>query len=184
MINVFIGGSRSVSRLNPAIRKELDNLIAQNCMILVGDANGADKAVQKHFLARDYPHVTVYCMRKCRNNLGSWLARQVSGPKESKDFAYYAAKDHAMAQDANCGVMLWDAKSKGTLNNIQNLIRSGKKCLVYLAPGQTFHKVYSRDDLNDLLNRCDPSVIESAQREIHRKLGARGQLSLHPTTHS
>jgi hypothetical protein len=41
----------------------------------------------------------------------------------SKDFAYYAAKDLAMAQDAKCGVMLWDGRSKGTLNNIQNLLR-------------------------------------------------------------
>jgi hypothetical protein len=39
-----------------------------------------------------------------------------------------------MAQDAQCGVMLWDGKSKGTLNNIQELLSAGKKTLVYFAP--------------------------------------------------
>ncbi len=52
-----------------------------------------------------------------------------------------------MANDAKCGVMLWDGKSKGTLNNIQNLIRSGKKTLVYIAPEKAFHKLSSEEDL-------------------------------------
>jgi hypothetical protein len=39
-----------------------------------------------------------------------------------------------MAHDAKCGMMLWDGKGKGTLNNIQQIIGAGKKALVYLAP--------------------------------------------------
>ena len=43
-------------------------------MILVGDANGADKAVQQHVASRRYEHVLVYCMDECRNNIGApWI---------------------------------------------------------------------------------------------------------------
>jgi hypothetical protein len=181
MTSVFIGGSRAVTRLNSVIRQKLAELIARNCAIFVGDANGADRAVQQHFAAQGYRRVTVYCMDECRNNLGSWPTKRISRPESSRGFAYYAAKDLAMAQDAKCGVMLWDGKSKGTLNNIQNLIRSGKKTLVYLGPEKTFHKLSSEEDLLRLLDRCDSTVIASAQRQIKSKLSAEGQLSLHPT---
>jgi len=181
MATVFIGGSRAVSRLNAVLRDKLDDLIARRCTIFVGDANGADKAVQQHFADRGYRHVTVYCMDKCRNNLGSWPTKQINRPEASRDFAYYAAKDLAMAQDAKCGVMLWDGKSKGTLNNIQNLISSGKKTLVYFGPEKAFHKLSSQEELLRLLDRCDSTVIASAQRQIKTKLSSEGQLSLHPT---
>jgi hypothetical protein len=181
MMTVFIGGSRAVSRLNPAIREKLDDLIARNCHILIGDANGADKAVQQHFLDCGYRNVTVYCMDRCRNNLGAWPLQHVHHTGGARDFAYYAAKDSAMANDAKCGVMLWDGKSKGTLNNIQNLLSSGKKALVYLAPEKTFHKLSSDLDLSELLSHCDRAGIEQAQRQIRSKLSDRTQLSLHPT---
>ena len=32
-----------------------------------------------------------------------------------------------MADDAKCGMILWDGESKCTLNNIQNLLATGKK---------------------------------------------------------
>lgn len=79
------------------------------------------KQLQEHFASRGYEHVTVYCMARCRNNSGSWPTRHISAPAARKDFAYYAAKDLAVAQDAKCGIMLWDGKSKGTLNNVEEL---------------------------------------------------------------
>ena len=69
MTTIFIGGSRAVSRLNALVRDRLDDFIRRQCMILIGDANGADKAVQRHLAGRGYQHVTVYCMEHCRNNL-------------------------------------------------------------------------------------------------------------------
>jgi hypothetical protein len=120
-------------------------------------------------------------MDRCRNNLGAWPLKHVRQTGVARDFAYYAAKDSEMANDAKRGVMLWDGKSKGTLNNIQNLLSSGKKALVYLAPEKTFHKLSSDLDLSELLSRCDQAGIEQAQRQIRSKLSDRTQLSLHPT---
>ena len=181
MTTVFIGGSRAVSRLNTVIRSKLDDLMERGCTIFVGDANGADKAVQSHLADRGYRKVVVYCMEDCRNNLGSWPTKQISKPSFRKDFAYYVAKDRAMTMDAKCGVMLWDGKSKGTLNNIQNLISMGKKTLVYFGPEKTFQKLLTEQDLRDLLQRCDRASIREAQRRIRSKISAESQLFLDTT---
>ena len=114
----------------------------------------------------------------CRNNLGEWPTRRIRVAENKKGFAYYAAKDAAMAQDARCGIMLWDGKSKGTLNNIQNLVGAGKATLVYFAPDKTFSKLTSEDDLRQFLEGCDPNDVRAAQREIRTTLRNEEQLPL------
>ena len=166
MTAVFIGGSRAVSRLNAAVLERLDDLIQKRCQIFIGDANGADKAIQQHFADRDYRNVTVFCMGNCRNNVGDWEVRKVAARSSRKDFVYYATKDIAMAREAKCGVMLWDGKSKGTLHNILNLIGVNKKVLVYFSPEKAFHKLSTPEDLDALLSRCDPREIERIQHSL------------------
>lgn len=182
MTTVFIGGSRAVSRLNPIIRERLDDLVRRQCVIFIGDANGADRMVQQYLAEREYPNVVVYCMAHCRNNAGSWPVKKVESASKTKDFAYYAAKDLAMARDAKCGVMLWDGASKGTLNNIQNLIGAGKKVLVYLSATKSFIKLNNQEDLDGLFRKCDPRSIAEAREQISRKLPMAAQMSLasHP----
>jgi len=153
MTIVFAGGSRAVSRLNSTIRDQIDALIAKNCAFVIGDAGGADKAVQQHLAERKYPHVTVFCTGDCRNNVGNWTVRVTTPPNRKKDFAYYAAKDRAMAREARCGLMLWDGKSRGTLENILNLLDGQKRVRVYLSPSKQLYTVSSEDELRDLIGR-------------------------------
>jgi hypothetical protein len=75
--------------------------------------------------------VVVFRIEECRNNIGSRPTRNIEPPVDRKDFSYYAAKDIIMSREAQCGLMLWDAKSKGTLQNMLNLIGAGKRALVY-----------------------------------------------------
>lgn len=171
MTTVFIGGSRAISRLNEAIREQLDNLIAKRCEILIGDANGADKAVQAYFVQRQYSNVTVFCMSgHCRNNLGGWPTKPIAAPKGVKGFAYYALKDKAMAHEAKCGLMLWDGESRGTLSNVLNLLAGGKKVMFYLAPEKSFHKLSNQDELDSLLARCDPSKLRDLKDLVSQQL--------------
>src|SRR2546423_689031 len=100
-MNIFIGGSIGISKLNATIRKRLDDFIQRGGAILIGDANGADKAVQTYLAAQHYTNVTVYCMEECRNNIGGWQTRNVEPPSKKKDSKYYAAKDFVMFQEAN-----------------------------------------------------------------------------------
>jgi len=81
MKKVFIAGSRRLSRIPPEVRQRLDEMIRRELTILVGDANGADKAVQSYFAEQKYADVTIYCTGGgCRNNVGGWPIRgQSSG---------------------------------------------------------------------------------------------------------
>ena len=180
MTTVFIGGSRSVSRLNEVIRSQLDDLIQKKCKIFIGDANGADRAVQQHFADRGYRNVIVFCMVHCRNNVGNWQVHPISNKEGKRDFSYFAQKDLAMAREARCGVMFWDSKSKGTLNNIHNLLHEQKAVLVYLSLEKAFHKLTKESDLNDLLSRCDPEQVDRVQRQLQQSEATlhRRQMSL------
>jgi hypothetical protein len=148
MTTVFIGGSRRIARLDEDIRFRADNIIRQKMRVLIGDANGADKAMQQYFVNRRYTNVVVYCMGEiCRNNLGNWSVRHIESGRNGRDFAYYATKDLEMAKEASYGFMIWDGKSKGTLNNILNLLQQQKKVLVYFSPDRTCYALRSIDDI-------------------------------------
>ena len=47
-------------RLDQRIRERVSRLIEEGFVVLVGDANGADKAIQEFFAERAYPNVVVY----------------------------------------------------------------------------------------------------------------------------
>ena len=116
---VFIGGSRHVSRLSSQVKDRLANVVKSGHRVIVGDANGVDKAVQKHLCEVGYESVTVFCSGdRPRNNLGHWSTHNVVPPKGAKGFQYYAAKDREMAREADFGLMIWDSKSVGTILNI------------------------------------------------------------------
>lgn len=169
-MNIFIGGSIGISKLNSTIHERLDEFIQRGDTILIGDANGADKAVQTYLAHKDYPNVTVFCMEVCRNNIGQWPVRHVEPPIKKKDSKYYAAKDLVMFQEARCGVMLWDAKSKGTLQNMLNLVGAGKRTLVYFAPSKEFQVLATEQDLQALLSRCSPRDLDDAARKLGLKI--------------
>src|SRR5437763_12005585 len=164
-MNVFIGGSIGISKLNATIRARLDDLVARGSAILIGDANGADKAVQTYLATRNYANVTVFCMEECRNNVGGWPTRRIEPPSKRKDSKYYAAKDFIMFKEAKCGVMLWDAKSKGTLQNMLNLVGAGQHTFVYFAPSKEVLVLPTEQDLQALLPRCHPRALHEPARK-------------------
>jgi hypothetical protein len=165
---VFVAGSRQISRLPAEVRMRLDTMIEKGFQILVGDANGADKAVQRYFADKAYPNVLVHCMKDhCRNNIGNWPTRQVTAPHGAKGFDYYSLKDRVMAEAAEYGLMLWDGKSKGTVNNVVNLSRDHKPVVVYIGPTKQFRTIKSLDDLKGLLAQGDSDSVDRIVSELH-----------------
>lgn len=63
-----------------------------------------------------------------------WPTREIDAPRGARGFDYYSLKDRVMADTAAYGLMLWDGKSKGTVNNVVNLSRDHKPVVVYVAP--------------------------------------------------
>ena len=151
-MNIFIAGPRIISRLNQAVQDRLHGIYEKGYTVLVGDANGVDKAIQKYFAALEYANVVVYASNgKVRNNLGNWRVEAVEVPDGIKrGFDFYAVKDRAMAADADYGFMLWNGESRGTHTNIVNLLNGGKKILVYFTPISEFVQISSFEKLEEL----------------------------------
>ena len=156
MIKVFIGGSRHISRLNGDVRQRLDKIIQKQLPVLIGDANGADKAVQRYLHERRYAFVEVFSADEHpRNNVGAWVVRVVRPESGAKGFDYFAAKDRALAEQGTVGLMIWDGESRGTLLDVLRLIRKQKTVVVYLSPDQTFTEVRAAQDFELLVSRLD-----------------------------
>ncbi|MBI4217039.1 MAG: hypothetical protein HY687_06615 [Chloroflexi bacterium] len=167
MTKVFFGGSRRLSRFNAEIRARIDNVLLKGFGVLIGDANGADKAVQKYLAEKRYPDVRVFCAGvTCRNNLGDWNVESVSSDRNRADFLHYAKRDARMADQADYGFFLWDGKSKGTLNNIVMLLKQEKPALVYVSPRKEFIIVKHMDDLKALLSKCEPQTIKTLRSVV------------------
>ncbi len=177
MTKVFIGGSRRISQLSAEVRRRLDRIIEQGFPVLVGDANGVDKAVQKYLQSRGYKAVEVFCSGgECRNNLGKWPVRAVTTGQARRDFNYYAAKDEQMAQEASVGLMIWDGKSAGTLSNAVRLLRQHKNVVVYAASAKRFLTLKDEADLESFLSGYGRDVREkvlTAATGLLREAGGR-----------
>lgn len=157
MNTVFIGGSRHVSRLPAQVKERLNNIIENRHRVIVGDANGADKAVQKYFLEASYDEVIVFCSgEQPRNNLGQWKIHSVTPSKRVKGFQFYAAKDREMAREADFGFMIWDGKSPGTVLNVLRLVRAGKKAVLLNVPDKLPITIKTSEQWNDFLAGCSP----------------------------
>lgn len=167
MTKVFFGGSRKLGKLNKEIKERADKIITQGFLILVGDANGADRVMQQYLADKSYPNVLVFCPSDaCRNNVGHWEIQNVAVARGQKDFHYYAARDKEMSEQADYGFMLWDGKSKGTLNNIVSLLERDKSVLVYLSAKRKFFTLKARHDLDKLLAFCDRRTIDQLDRAL------------------
>jgi len=160
---VFLGGSRRIARLNDSIRSKLDELLGRGLWIFVGDANGADRALQQHLADRGYERVVVYAVTgMLRNNVGNWKVCSVDAPRGARGFDLYSVKDTQMAKNASYGLMLWDGKSRGTLENVRNLLAHGKPVAVHLGPACRLVSLRTTEDLAKL-------GIESTQDSVGQR---------------
>ncbi len=151
MIKVFIGGSIKLSKINKDIQRRIDNIIESRYTILIGDANGIDKSVQQYLYSKNYMNVLVFCSgNECRNNVGHWKVKYIETNTSLKGRHLYTVKDVEMAKYTDFGMMIWDGKSTGTLNNIMNLIKLNKKILLYLSPTKQFYTIATYNDLESI----------------------------------
>lgn len=157
MTSVFIGGSRRLGRLNVEFQQRLGNIIQSGFRVLIGDANGVDRAVQAYLAKRRYRSVRVYCTNgECRNNVGGWPTQVVTYLGRDHGREYYTAKDDAMLADAEYGLFSWDGKSEGTLRNIRKMAEREKPSAIYLSTARKFIVVRNDKDLSAVIEGGDP----------------------------
>lgn len=167
-MKVFTAGARNIKTLDAAVQKSLASICNKGYEILVGDCYGVDSSVQNYCANRNYKNVTVYASNGiARNNIGNWTIKSVSVNSSMKGFDFYRQKDIAMSKDADCGFMVWNGQSKGTLCNIISLVSQSKPVIVYLEPLSKIFRVDSQADLEKLLSLCPISTQENYSKIIN-----------------
>ncbi|WP_223164533.1 hypothetical protein [Massilia rubra] len=143
------------------------NILSMNYEVIVGDADGADSAIQQFLSDQGAIRVTVYCSgERPRNNIGGWPVHQVATYHAKRSRAWFTAKDVAMAQAADLGLMVWDGMSTGTLSNIIELLARKRNSLVFTNLDRQFHRILCVDDLQALVARMAIAARAKADTKI------------------
>ena len=168
METVFIAGSIAISRLDSRVKERISKAVGAGLWVAVGDADGADTSIQEHLASINAEHVTVYCSGdRPRNNVGDWAVEHVYPDAAPGTRGYFTAKDVKMAAAANYGLMIWDAKSTGTLSNVIELLKAKKKSVVFVNKAKMFVTVADGHSLEQLLE----NMSDVAKAKAERKMG-------------
>jgi adenine-specific DNA-methyltransferase len=160
MASVFIGGSRSLRTLPDTFSRRLDSVAARGHHVVVGDADGADAAIQAHLRAAGHAAVTVFHSgSRPRFNVGGFPTRPVAVRGGLSGYQFHAAKDRAMAEVADFGLMAWDGKSPGSVLNVLRMVGQGKPSVLFTAPCMAFGVIRAAADWQEFLSRSAPELI-------------------------
>jgi hypothetical protein len=170
METVFIAGSIAISRLHPLVEMRIRNVVEKGLNVVVGDADGADSSIQACLHSAEATLVTVYCSGdRPRNNLGEWETHNVFPDAAPGTRAFFTAKDVAMAQAADYGLMIWDTKSTGTLSNVIELLRAKKTSVVFVNKSKEFVTVSDVVGLETLIGHMSDHARAKAEDKIRLK---------------
>lgn len=167
MHKVFISGSMAIKKLHPAVLDRINNVIDSGYQVLVGDADGVDTSIQSYLFEKNAKPVLLYCAGdQPRNNIGKWAVKKIQTTYSPGTRSYFTAKDLAMAEDCDYGLMIWDTKSTGTLSNAVELLKRNKNSLVFVNKEKLFIKVKSVSDLESLVSYMSESAKNKAEKKV------------------
>jgi hypothetical protein len=139
---VFVSGSSKTQskdseyyrkRLPKDVRKKIDRYIKNGDKIIVGDAPGIDRQVQKYI--KNYENVEIYGpgkqVRYSENP--KWKTNPIDAPEfEEGSKEWLRKKDIAMTNAADKGLaVILDEGAKATRNNVERLRSQNKSVDVY-----------------------------------------------------
>ena len=161
-MKIFSAGARSIKYLHEAVKQQIISMSQKGYEFLIGDCYGVDSSVQAILNSLNCKRITIYASNgKARNNIGRWNIKNIAVKQNVYGFDFYKQKDIAMAKDADYGFMIWDGKSKGTLNNMVNLLSQGKFVLVYLSTSKQFFYIKSLNGLAQFILKHSQSAYET-----------------------
>ncbi|MBT0913579.1 hypothetical protein [Streptococcus salivarius] len=184
MTKMFVSGSISNKIIPDDVIKSIDDSRKRNYTILVGDAKGIDKNIQDMLHADNYKNVEVYHVGNKPRNFADkeWISKQIPVDTENNKFfknGKYTRegqmiKDRAMSNDADFGLVIWqDTRinrfgktevSKGSLNNMFNLLIQNKYVGLYYCPTPE-NKIMKFNNIFDF----ESLVIEKLVQEETKK---------------
>ncbi|WP_247351239.1 hypothetical protein [Ralstonia pseudosolanacearum] len=167
MTTVFIAGSMNIKHLDLKVKERIDRIVESEFEVVVGDADGADTSIQTYLVERGATHATVFCSGTApRNNVGAWQVRTVEAKHAAGTRAFFTVKDVEMARVADYGLMIWDAKSTGTLSNVLELLKQRKKSVVFVNKEKSFVTVGDVEQLEHLIQYMSPHAKTKADEKI------------------
>ncbi|QMA47641.1 hypothetical protein HV030_14080 [Citrobacter freundii] len=167
MKTVFVAGSITIKQLDPLVIERLKKIVDKKFNVIIGDASGVDSSVQYELLKMCCDTTTVFSSSsKPRNNIGGWPVNVVKTDFKRGSREFYTAKDLKMAEKADCGLMVWDSKSPGTLNNVIELLLRNKYSVVFINNIRDFVKIKSPDDVDKLINMMSVTDLAKAEDKI------------------
>lgn len=159
-----------IKNINNLVINRIDNIVKENFTILVGDADGVDASIQNILSDKTYKNVLIYCTGKYpRNNIGRWEVRAIETEHKPNTRLFFTAKDLAMAEECDFGLMVWDSKSTGTLSNVYELLVRDKTSVVFVNRIKQFVNVSRPKEFEQLLSFMSDSALEKANQKIKLK---------------
>ena len=171
---IFLGGSRNLAFVPEEVQDRLDSWIHTGAHFLIGDANGADSALQEFLASRGHRQVTVFSSAThTRNNKGSWPEERVDSGLKSNSADRHTVKDRRMVKQADKGLVIWDQESIGTLANIVDLVRSNKPVVMFDSRQKELWILESRAEFESWSQAFLPEVgaaekVEAAEKRLER----------------
>lgn len=173
MTTIFVAGSMNIKKLDQKVKERLSKIVESSLKVVVGDADGVDSSIQQYLLEHGAVNTVVYCSGTApRNNLGGWPVKNIDTKKTQGSRAFFTAKDIEMAEAADYGLMIWDAKSTGTLSNVIELLCRKKKSVVFVNKAKEFKTISNYTHLEDLI----ASMSEHAREKADEKIGLFGKI--------
>lgn len=164
---VFVAGSITIKKLDPLVVERLKKIVGKNFDVVVGDASGVDSSVQLELKQLGYSAATVFTSDpKPRHNFGAWPVQLVKSDYRPGSREFYTAKDIKMAEAADCGLMVWDTKSPGTLSNVIELLSKKKNSAVFINKTREFVLIKEPKDIDKLISFMSPSSLEKVEEKI------------------
>ena len=193
MTTVFIAGPIKIKHLDRKFKERIDKIIVSGIDLVVGDADGADTAIQTTLFEQGGSNTTVNEVKKrqraAMGQSGETIWADVdNGPIHSVtpdlapgSRAYFTAKDVAMAEAADYGLMMWDATSTGTLSNVIELLGRKKKSAVFVNKSKEFMTVGDVVQLQALVARMSEHARHKADEKLnlYKKIEALSREQLH-----
>ncbi len=168
-MKVFLGGSIRLNTLPTSVKQLITEEISRGSSFAVGDAAGIDLAFQQFLKNQSFRALTVFHSDSLRNNIGNWPTEFVHSELKSSGKDKFTVKDRKMANLSDCGIMVWDGKSAGTLANVIDLLEQEKPCQIFIAPKVELFLLTSMQQLESVLSGSDfNAVVDEAQKRLER----------------
>ena len=121
---LLMGSSAFKAEELPAeVRERIDEAIARNMRIIVGEAHGACRAYQDYLNSKGYRNVIVGHALSIRYNAGKWQTKQYG--KNVKE------REEGMIRECDEAIIIWVNQSSVIAGNSELLKRLGKPTFLY-----------------------------------------------------